>query len=96
MCFSFSLALYRGYKKEQGDFMPATIETIISGLSHEEKLTAMDLLWRDLSRDHARYISPDWHRRIISERLSNPAPGERMPLEKAKADVKKRLNARRT
>jgi hypothetical protein len=73
-----------------------TLETMLSGLTHSEKLAAMDLLWRDLSSEPSRYVSPEWHERVIADRLANPAPGESLPLDDAKAEVKDRLNARRT
>lgn len=73
-----------------------TLEAMLSGLSHSEKLAAMDLLWRDLSRDASRYVSPEWHERVIVDRLANPAPDGSLPLNDAKAAVKSRLNARRT
>jgi hypothetical protein len=73
-----------------------TLEALLSSLSHDEKLTALDLLWRDLASDPKKYSSPQWHGRILAERLANPAPGERLPLTAAKAEVEERLNARRT
>ena len=73
-----------------------TLESIISGLSHSEKLAAMDLLWRDLSREPSKYVSPEWHERIIVDRLANPAPGKSLTLNDAKTEVKERLDARRT
>ena len=73
-----------------------TLEAMLSGLSHSEKLAAMDLLWRDLSCEPDKYVSPEWHERIIADRLENPAPGDRLSLSDAKAEVKERLDARRT
>ena len=73
-----------------------TLEAMLSGLSHSEKLAAMDLLWRDLSRHPSQYVSPEWHERIIADRLANPDPGKSLPLTDAKAEVKERLDARRT
>ena len=73
-----------------------TIETILSGLSTSEKLDAMDILWRDLSRTPARYVSPEWHGRVLAERLSNPSTVATLPLADAIRDVKERLDARRT
>ena len=72
------------------------LETMLSGLSHSEKLAAMDLRWRDLSSQPSKYVSPEWHERIIADRLANPAPGQSLPLSDAKAEVKERLDARRT
>ena len=73
-----------------------TLESLLSALSHNEKLAAMDLLWRDLSSKPAQYVSPQWHERVLVERLANPAPGKRLPINEAKAEVEERLDARRT
>lgn len=73
-----------------------TLEEMLSGLSHAEKLAAMDLLWRDLSSEPSAYVSPEWHGRIIADRLANPAPGDPLPLNEARAEVKELLDARRT
>jgi hypothetical protein len=69
---------------------------MISGLSHTEKLEAMDLLWRELSREPSRYVSPEWHERILADRLANPDPGKPLPLNQARSEVKEELDARRT
>ena len=73
-----------------------TIETLLSGLSISEKLDAMDILWRDLSKTPAPYVSPEWHGKVLAERLSNPSAGATLPLADAIRDVKERLDARRT
>ncbi len=73
-----------------------TLESILGGLSRSDKLAAMDMLWRDLSREPSSYVSPEWHERIIVDRLSNPASGKPLPLKEARAEVKERLDARRT
>ena len=73
-----------------------TIETMICRLSHSEKLAAMDLLWHHLSAEAAQYVSPEWHERVIADRLASPASGKRLPLEEARAEVRERFNARRT
>ena len=73
-----------------------SLESMISGLSHTEKLEAMDLLWRELSREPSRYVSPEWHERILADRLANPDPGKPLPLHQAKSEVKEELDARRT
>lgn len=73
-----------------------SIESILNGLTHSEKLDAMDLLWRDLSRDPAQYTSPEWHQQVLADRMSQPADGPKLPLTDAIDDVKERLNARRT
>ena len=73
-----------------------TIETFLSALSISEKLDAMDILWRDLSSNALGYVSPEWHGRVLTERLANPSSGARLPLVDAIKDVKERLDARRT
>ena len=73
-----------------------SLESMISGLSQTEKLEAMDLLWRELSRVPSDYVSPEWHERILADRLANPEPGKPLPLSEAKSEVKERLDARRT
>jgi len=51
-----------------------TIETeiLLTNLTVGEKLAAMDLLWRDLSRSPSVYASPDWHGPVLADRLANP------------------------
>ncbi|MCA9177478.1 MAG: addiction module protein [Planctomycetales bacterium] len=73
-----------------------SLQSMISGLSHAEKLEAMDLLWRELSRVPSDYVSPEWHERILANRGANPEPGKPLPLNEARSEVKERLNARRT
>ena len=73
-----------------------SFKALLSGLSHSEKLAAMELLWRDLSSKPFCYVSPEWHEGVIADRLANPAVGESLRLNDAKAEVKDRLDARRT
>ena len=72
-----------------------TIESLLSGLTTNEKLEAMDFLWRDLSKSAIDFPSPAWHERVLAERMANPSPKPAMPLKDAIADVRERLNARR-
>lgn len=72
-----------------------SIETIIRGLTHSEKLDALDLLWRELSRDPSLYTSPEWHRTVLADRIANPATGPALPIGDAMDEVKERLKARR-
>jgi hypothetical protein len=66
-----------------------SLETMIGSLSRDEKL------WRDLAADPQSFISPQWHERIIADRLESPAPGKALPLAEAKADLKEAIDARR-
>jgi hypothetical protein len=72
-----------------------TLETMIGSLSRDEKLAAMELIWRDLAADSQSFASPEWHETIIADRLDNPAPGRASPLAEAKAEIKKGIDARR-
>lgn len=74
----------------------ASLETLLAGLSSAEKLAALDLLWRDLSANPAAVPSPDWHVDVLATRLAEPVADPRLELDAALADVKDRLNARRT
>lgn len=73
-----------------------SIETMLAALTPSEKLTAMNILWRDLSKNPAGFVSPDWHGDVLAERISNPSGESRLPIDAAIDDVKERLNERRT
>jgi hypothetical protein len=72
-----------------------TLETMIGTLSRDEKLAAMDLIWRDLATDSQAFVSPTWHGEVIGDRLDNPASGPALPLAEAKAEIKEAIDARR-
>lgn len=72
-----------------------TLETMIGTLSRDEKLAAMDLIWRDLAADSRSFIAPAWHEKVIADRLDNPNSGPALPLVEAKAEIKEALDARR-
>ncbi len=73
-----------------------SVESIISGFSHDEKLEAMEILWRDFTARAPDYPSPAWHAAVLKERLANPSPGKRLELAEAKAEILARFNASRT
>ena len=72
-----------------------SLETMIGGLSRDEKLAAMDLIWRELATDPNLFTSPKWHEKVIVDRLENPASGQPLPLTQAKAEIKEAIDARR-
>lgn len=72
-----------------------TIEAIINSLSTDQKLAAMDLLWRDLTANATGYQSPQWHGEVLSDRLTNPSPEPKLGLADAEDSVRSELNARR-
>jgi putative addiction module component len=72
-----------------------SLEAIIGNLSRDEKLAAMDLIWRDLAAHPQSLVSPEWHQEIIANRLENPDPGQALPLAEAKTEIKEAINVRR-
>ena len=72
-----------------------SLKAIIGNLSRDEKLFAMDLIWQDLAADSQSFCSPEWHQKIIANRLENPDPGQALPLADAKAEIKEAIDARR-
>ena len=72
-----------------------TLETMIGALSRDEKLAAIDLIWRDLTADPRSFVSPEWHEKVIADRLDNPTSEPALPLAEAKAEIKEAINARR-
>lgn len=64
----------------------------IEQLSVEERLKLMQLIWESLAEQADTLPSPEWHRRIIDQRLKrmkeNPHPG--IPAEEALASLGKR------
>ena len=72
-----------------------SLESVLSALSLDDKLAALDILWRDLSAKPADLPSPHWHGDVLDARLAAPSAKPRLPLDVAIEDVKDRLNARR-
>jgi len=72
-----------------------SLETMIGSLSRDDKLAAMDLIWRDLTTDSELFASPKWHERVIADRLESPASGHALPLTEAKTEIKEAIDARR-
>jgi hypothetical protein len=72
-----------------------SLEGLLAGLTRQQKLEAMEILWRDLSANPANVPSPDWHGEVLSERMNNPSGGKSLPLDAAFAEIRERLNERR-
>ena len=66
-----------------------SLETLISGLTRDEQIVAMELLWKRLTTEDPSATPPDWHRSIVAERVAAIERGEE-PLSDW-ADAKKRL-----
>ncbi|WP_436715894.1 addiction module protein [Roseiconus lacunae] len=73
-----------------------SLESILSSLTPNEKLAAMNILWRDLSANATDFQSPDWHGEVLDNRIANPSAKPRLQLNDAFNDVRERLDARRT
>ncbi|MFO7904301.1 MAG: addiction module protein [Planctomycetota bacterium] len=73
-----------------------SLENMLAALTPEEKLDAMNILWRDLSTNPAGIPSPDWHGDVLADRITKPSNNPRLPIDAAFDDVRERLNERRT
>lgn len=73
-----------------------TLETIIEGLSFQEKIAAMELIWRELSAEPVSFPSPAWHEAVVADRLATPMSSDSVPLNKARQAVREAIDARRT
>ena len=47
-----------------------SLENLLSALTPNEKLAAMNILWRDLSSNPAGLTSPDWHGDVLASRIA--------------------------
>lgn len=70
--------------------MTGTLE--IEGMSLAERLQAMELLWRSLAAKPEKLESPDWHKKVLQQRLAQVAAGQGEFL--TLAQLKKRLAKR--
>ena len=66
-----------------------SLETLIGGLTREEQIVAMELLWKRLTTEHPSAAPPEWHRSIVAERVAAIERGEEQLADWA--DAKKRL-----
>jgi hypothetical protein len=46
-----------------------------------DKLRLMEALWQDLSADEAGLSSPDWHGRVLEERVRLVASGQEVVMD---------------
>ncbi|MEY4177082.1 MAG: hypothetical protein RLY70_656 [Planctomycetota bacterium] len=73
-----------------------TIESFVAGLSHSEKLLAMELIWRDLRAEGDALESPSWHDEEVNRRLANPLAGEALGIKAALEEIRGWRNDRKT
>jgi hypothetical protein len=62
-------------------------------MSRLEKLSAMEVLWEDLSRDEKALESPVWHETALRETEARVAAGAEKPVEweRAKKELRQRF-----
>ncbi len=58
-----------------------------------EKLSVMESLWKDLSKNPDDYESPDWHRDVLAKRDARVEEGQEtyQDWDKAKQELRDRL-----
>jgi hypothetical protein len=66
-----------------------SLETLIGGLSREEQIVAMELLWKRLTTEAPSTAPPEWHRSVVAERVAALERGDDTLSDWA--DAKKRL-----
>ena len=61
----------------------------LEGMTTEEKLKAMELLWDDLCRSAPDFSSPSWHQDIVKEREQRIREGKDkfVDWDQAKKDI---------
>ncbi|MCO6454357.1 MAG: addiction module protein [Pirellulaceae bacterium] len=66
-----------------------TLESLIGGLTRDEQIVAMELLWKRLTTENPAVSPPDWHRSVVAERVA--AIESRSEALADWAEAKKRL-----
>jgi hypothetical protein len=66
-----------------------TLETLIGGLTRDEQIVAMELLWKRLTTENPSAAPPSWHRSVVAERVAAIESGREALSDWA--DAKKRL-----
>jgi hypothetical protein len=66
-----------------------TLESLIGGLTRDEQIVAMELLWKRLTTENPAAAPPDWHRSVVAERVAAVESGSAALADWA--DAKKRL-----
>lgn len=65
----------------------------IEKMTIEEKLQTMELLWNDLCRNAADFVTPEWHKDVLAQREERLRNGEERILdrEQAKKEIEESL-----
>jgi len=74
--------------------MDARVEDLVSRMTLEEKLRAMEALWDDLCRREENVPVPQWHQDILDERERAVAEGKArfVDWETAKKRISEKLS----
>jgi hypothetical protein len=69
----------------------------IENMTGDEKLRAMEELWKSLSREEARLESPPWHEEALRETAARHDAGKEQPIDwgAAKRELRKRAEWQR-
>ena len=68
------------------------LEAIIDGLSRDEQVIAMEMLWSRISQDPTTSAPPEWHQDIVAKRVEALKDGSESFVDWSEA--KKRLAER--
>jgi len=65
----------------------------LNEMTKEEKLRAMEDLWKDLTKDEQEFISPNWHEDVLKAREERVKSGKEQyeDWETAKKKLRDRL-----
>ncbi len=66
-----------------------SLETLIGGLTRDEQIVAMELLWKRLTTEDPSAAPPEWHRSVVADRAAAIERGDESLSDWA--DAKKRL-----
>lgn len=73
-----------------------SIDSIVNGLTHDQKIQVMEMIWQDLILHSPGYSSPPWHAEVLAERLAHPSSEPRLTVDESRTEIMERLHARRT
>lgn len=82
-----------GFDDQRPQRYPVAMSVLtIENMSWDEKLRAMEELWKSLSREEARLESPPWHEEALRETAARHNAGKEQPVdwETAKRELRKR------
>ena len=62
----------------------------LEGMTTEEKLKVMEMLWEDLCRNAPEFSSPSWHEDVLKEREQRIREGKEkfVDWDQAKKDIR--------